>query len=232
MSANYSNLILFGGIFHEFEATSMAVADILKPLGVSSRLESDITAGVAALEHEPVNLVTVNALRWQMLGEKYDPYRDTEAYSPPERVKRGLRKHVEGGGAILGLHTASICFSDWPDWGDLLGGHWTWGASWHPQPESITVTPLTGSLLHGIDPFSVTDELYTDLTVSPGSTVLAHGHSNSVGSAQPVMWSREVGAGRVIYSALGHDAQSLKEPNHRASLQRLVRWALRHEEAA
>jgi type 1 glutamine amidotransferase len=43
---------------------------------------------------------------------------------------------------------------------------------------------------------------------------------------QPVVWSHTVGAGRVIYDALGHDSESLHHPAHAQLLRESVKWAL------
>ncbi len=223
---SHSHLILVGGIFHDFRASAETLADVLEPLGVESRIEADIDAGLASLAEEPVDLLTVNALRWEMIGEKYDPYRDAEAYSPPSKTRAAFEAHLSSGGALLGLHTASICFSDWPEWGSLLGGHWVWGTSWHPPPESVTVTPTKDAPLSHLLPFEVQDELYTDLSLEPGVRVLAYGHSTAMPTPQPVVWSHKVGAGRVIYDALGHDGDSLNHPSHAQLLRDTVSWAL------
>ena len=86
------NLILVGGIFHDFQASAEALSTALEPLGIESRIEPDLDAGVASLAQQPVDLVTLNALRWPMMGEKYDPYRDTEAYSPPPATRAALQR--------------------------------------------------------------------------------------------------------------------------------------------
>lgn len=95
MSRPLSNLILVGGIFHDFEASAEALAEILRPLGIESRIESDLEAGLASLAETPVDLLSLNALRWEMIGEKYDPYRDQEAYSPSESVRTAVKKHLD-----------------------------------------------------------------------------------------------------------------------------------------
>lgn len=223
------NLILVGGIFHDFAASAKALSDVLAPLGIESRIESDLDAGLASLATHPVDLITVNALRWEMIGEKYDPYRDSEAYSPPTETRAALANHLETGGALLGLHTASICFSDWPEWGGLLGGRWVWGTSFHPPPERVTVTPADGDSSDALPAFEVHDELYTDLTLEPGAEVLAYGRSESMPKAQPVLWRQTVGPGRVVYDALGHDSDSLLHPQHAHWLRKLVAWALAEE---
>jgi uncharacterized protein len=226
MSRSLTNLILVGGIFHDFEASAQALAELLLPLGIESRIEPDLEAGLASLAETPVDLLSLNALRWEMIGEKYDPYRDREAYSPSEAARTALQTHLQGGGALLGLHTASICFSDWPEWRTLLGGHWVWGTSWHPPPERIEVTPTAEGSLRHLPSFEVNDELYTSLSLEPTATVLASGESAAMPTPQPVMWSHTVGAGRVIYDALGHDQASLHHPAHAELLREGVSWAL------
>ena len=218
--------ILVGGIFHDFQASAEALAMILAPLGIESRIEADLDAGIASLADNPVDLLTVNALRWEMIGEKYDPYREAEAYSPPHKTRLAIEAHLQTGGALLGLHTASICFSDWPEWGSLLGGHWVWGTSFHPQPDTVSVVPDQNNVLGNLPPFAVHDELYTDLWIEPGAQVLAHGHSAAMPTPQPIVWSQTVGAGRVIYDALGHDSESLQHPSHAQLLRETVKWAL------
>ena len=226
MKSTRQNLILVGGIFHDFQASAEALAMILAPLGIESRIEADLDAGMASLADNPVDLLTVNALRWEMIGEKYDPYREAEAYSPPHKTRLAIEAHLQTGGALLGLHTASICFSDWPEWGSLLGGHWVWGTSFHPQPETVSVVPDQDNILGNLPPFAVHDELYTDLFLEPDAQVLAPGHSAAMPTPQPIVWSQTVGAGRVIYDALGHDSESLQHPSHAQLLRETVKWAL------
>ena len=226
MTTTRQNLILVGGIFHDFHATAKALATVLAPMGIESRIEADLDAGIASLADNPVDLLTINALRWEMIGEKYDPYRETEAYSPPIKTRMAIEAHLHAGGALLGLHTASICFSDWPEWGSLLGGRWVWGTSWHPQPETVSVVPDKDNALADLPSFEVHDELYTDLLLEPGAQVLAHGRCAAMPTSQPIVRSHRVGAGRVIYDSLGHDRESLSHPAHAHLLRETVSWAL------
>ena len=226
------NLILSGGIFHDFSASSSALADVLKPLGMASRVEPDIERGLASLLDEPVELLTFNALRWEMVGEKYDAYRDEWAMSLSPDGREAIVNHLRQGGALLGLHTASICFSDWPLWGDILGGSWQWGASWHPAPEQIRLTPTAHPLMRGISVFEVVDELYTELSVSPEVETLITGSSASLTGDNPLLWIHRYGGGRVVYDAMGHDAAAIQQAEHAKVLRQSVAWALGIERAA
>ena len=91
------------------------------------------------------------------------------------------------------------------------------------------MTPNSEAMLAHLPAFHVQDELYTDLRVSPGAQVLAHGQSLVMPKPQPVIWSHTVGRGRVIYDALGHDSASLSDPVHAQWLRASVAWALGEE---
>ena len=41
----------------------------MAPLGIESRIEADLDAGIASLADNPVDLLTINALRWEMMGK-------------------------------------------------------------------------------------------------------------------------------------------------------------------
>jgi type 1 glutamine amidotransferase len=86
--------------------------------------------------------------------------------------------------------------------------------------------PDKDKALANLPSFEVHDELYTDLLIESGAQVLAHGHSAAMPTLQPIVWSHTVGAGRVIYDALGHDSKSLHHPSHAQLLRESVKWAL------
>jgi len=219
-------LILAGGIFHDFNSTSEALTGVLDDYGFATRIEEDIEHGLASLERSPVDLLTINALRWEMQGQKYDPYRDEWAMQLSLAGQQAIENHLARGGALLALHTASICFSNWRGWRNILGGAWSWGESWHPAPEPVSVTPTSHALVADIPPFLVTDELYSNLEMLDGNEVLSYGTSESQLSKQPLMWLREHGGGRIVYDSLGHDCSSVEQTEHAEILRRAVKWAL------
>ena len=220
------NLILSGGIFHEFHDTSAELWGLLAGHGVLSEVEEDIEAGLAMLAGGEFEMLTVNALRWQMQGEKYDPYREEWAMTLSSAGRAAIENHMTAGGALLGLHTASICFSDWPGWGEILGGAWQWGRSWHPPPSALSVVPSDHSLVAGVAAFSVEDEVYTDLELQADIEPLWYSLDTPEHPSQPLLWLHEWKGGRVVYDALGHDAASLREPGHAEALGRAVDWML------
>lgn len=222
------NLILTGGIGHPFEQAAPALQHILGAEGVGSEMTFDVEAGLRALATGRYDVVTVYALRWRMLGgEKYAPHRARWAFSPSPEARAALRDHLTRGGGLFALHTALICFDDWDEWSDILGARWVWGQSSHP-PRGGLKTQITGNastLTAGLDGFALAnDEVYGGLEwrdrVAPLMTARADGYM----SEAPVLWTRRHGPAPVAIDLLGHDAESLEHPVHRAIVTRAVRW--------
>ena len=86
---SYRNLILTGGITHDFVTASDALARELMKSDIHSEIYSDFSAGLAELEARSYDLLTIFALRWRMLDDqKYEPFRDEWAYEIKEKDKR------------------------------------------------------------------------------------------------------------------------------------------------
>lgn len=223
------NLLLTGGIRHDFADNAAAVTALLAEAGIESETTEEIDAGIAWLGEGGFDLVTVMALRWRMQGDpKYAPYRDDWAFTMPEESRRGLRAFVENGGGLFGIHTAALCFDDWPGWGELLGGRWIWGRSFHPPRGAVSVTKTAQPhlLTQGLRNFTLEDEVFSDLSLAEDTAPLLCANSEEGGdAAQPVLWARQVGKGRAVYDALGHDRASLEQSEHARLIQRCALWA-------
>jgi type 1 glutamine amidotransferase len=220
------NLVLTGGIFHPFEEAAPALAALLEPHGIRSTVTQDIEDGLAVLTRGEFDLLTIYALRWRMEGdEKYAPYRDRWAFSLSADGRAAIKNHLAGGGGILGLHTAVICFDDWPEWGSILGGAWEWGQSGHPPLGTATVRidEADDPIVRGLPDFKLQDEVYGDLNMEPGVRPIASATADK--NWHPVLWTRQVGDGRVAFDGLGHDADSINHPVHRRILKRAALWA-------
>jgi uncharacterized protein len=223
-------LVVTGGIFHDFADSGAVLADLLAGAGFDADHHHGTAAGLDRFAAGPCDLLVLNALAWSMTQhEKYAPYRAEFAYDIPEAVRGAIRAHLAGGGGVLGLHTAAICFDTWPEWGAILGAGWVWGRSHHPPPGTVALTLGAADLpiTRGLNGFSVQDELYCAMDIAPDAQVLAHATTPGVQGAQPVLTARDHGPGRVVYSALGHDAASFRLPGHQAMLTRAARWACR-----
>jgi len=223
------NLILYGGIFHPFKESSRALAAQFNQVGIESEISDDIEAGLEQLETGCFNLLTINALRWNMKAEKYDPYRDEWRFCLSATGRKIIDSFVKNGGGLIGLHTASICFEDWPGWPRILGAAWDWEHSFHPPvgPVDVIINDKSHPLTNGLTDFSIDyDEIYHHLKMEAGVEGLLSAKANDEDGAQPLLWARKYGEGRVVYDALGHDENSINHPQHSIILKRAARWAL------
>lgn len=217
-------LILSGGVSHDFDASSAALQGVLAAGGIGAEIEGDINAGMARLDDYQV--LVLNALRWSMTNaERYAALRPRWGYEVNATMREGMARHRGRGGGVYGLHAASICFDDWPEWRDILGAAWRWEASRHDPPGPAHVTfdgahPLTD----GLRDFTVVDEIYTGLDLAPGADPLAWATQDGEAARHPVLLARETAGARVIYDALGHDPRSIEQPVHAQLIRRGMRW--------
>ena len=223
-------VVLSGGPAHDFPATTACLTELLAEQDLTAEVYTDVDAGLSALPGAA--LLVVNALRWTMTcpgtPDRYRAQAARLGVSPAPGARVALDAHLSGGGGLLAMHTASICFDDWPGWAAALGGAWCWGRSSHPPlgPLSVDVTAPEHPLVAGPPGFTVVDERYSGLAVAAGVRPLLEC------AGEPVLWAREHRGGRVVYDALGHDPTSYEVPEHRVIVRRAITWTAGEETAA
>ncbi|MEL7210646.1 MAG: ThuA domain-containing protein, partial [Actinomycetota bacterium] len=221
-------LVVTGGHSHPSEDSVPSLEAVLGATGFDLQVSEDPEAAFVGLAAAPPDLLVVNALRFTMADERYAELRERWALSLGPEARDAVVGYVEGGGRLLGLHTALVSFDDWDGWGDLLGGSWDWGRSSHGPLGEVEVTVAdTHPVLRGVRSFTVTDECYAHLALRAGNVELATMVQDGV-ETQPASWIRRAGSGRVAVSALGHDRRSLDHPEHRRLLVGLVEWLDAH----
>lgn len=229
-------LILTGGIGHPFEDAAPALAGVFDEIGLRSEIDFDLERGIARLGSERFDLVVVYALRWRMdTGEKYAPHRAQWAFSLSDASRATLREFVAAGGALLALHTAIICFDDWAEWKDMIGGRWVWGTSAHPPRGALraALTDARHAITTRLPDFVLdNDEVYSGLDLAPDITPLLVARADTAPMREgepgihPVLWTHRFGKARVVCDLLGHDRAALEHPVHRQILQRSAQWLL------
>ena len=231
------NLLLSGGPVHDFDATSSAIASLLAsgdggpiettivddPNDAFARLRAADARGSCSWD-----LLTVNALHWRMEVERYAHLRDRDAFDLGAADGELIEKYVHGGGGLLALHAAVICFDAEPHWHALTGASWNWERSSHPPVGEVAVQVTEAGRRHpitaGIDPFCIVDEVYGFLDDADDlEPLLTATHD---GTVHPLLWARPAGAGRVVTDLLGHGVESLTNPAHCTILQRAAAWTL------
>ncbi|MET9655029.1 ThuA domain-containing protein [Streptomyces sp. JL2001] len=144
--------------------------------------------------------------------------------------RTAFEAYVRRGGGLLAVHAAANAEPDWPFYGRLLGTRF----DGHPeiQPGVVCVAdgdhPATAGLP---DRWAWTDEWY-NFTANPrgsGVRVLATADESSyrggtLGADHPLVWCREEGRGRVLFTALGHAPEAYGDPVFRAHLAGALLW--------
>jgi type 1 glutamine amidotransferase/HEAT repeat protein len=134
-----------------------------------------------------------------------------------QRLRSGLLDFVRNGKGIVGVHAATDCFYDWPEYGEMMGGYF----SGHPWSETVTVKlddpghPLLKAFKGSS--FAVNDEIYQFrepysrealrvlLSLDVTRTNMDKGEAIRRQDGDfAVAWIREFGKGRVFYFSLGH----------------------------
>jgi type 1 glutamine amidotransferase len=233
------HLLLSGGPGHPFATTSALLAEIVGDQGFGTTVvtePADVVAALRAAEDgtgDPVDLLTVNALRWRMTQDRYAASRDEHAVVLEPDELAVVDRFVRRGGGLLALHTAVICFDADPVWQALCGGSWSWERSSHPPLGPVAVEVTEAGRVHpitlGVERFVVDDEAYGFLDqVDDLDPLLVTTHG---GRSQPLLWARSVGGGRVVTDVLGHGPPSLEHATHRSVLARAACWATRRTAA-
>ena len=186
-------LVLAGGSphAHDFAACGAALVDIAAALHHDVQLVANPDEAAAVLRGDDIDALVIDGLWWRMLGDNYDQWRDEFGYSPSESTRDTFCSFVADGGGMLAVHTTPICFDDWPEWGDVVGGAWQWGVSSHPPVGQVTARIVgTHPVVAGL-PSHITlrDEVYGDIAVRDGVNVLAVARRNDDGNEQPVVWT-------------------------------------------
>lgn len=227
-------LVLAGGSphAHDFGAVGETLIEIGVDLGCDVTLvdhpEKAVEPLTTADPSDRPDLLVVHGLWWSMEGSAYDRWRPDHGYVTSERWRNAVSSHVFGGRPLLAMHTAPICFDDWPEWGDIVGGAWQWGVSSHPPLGSVSASIVPGHPVVDGLPAELTlrDETYGDLALRSDIEVFLRARRHPDDELQPIGWAHRFGRGPVVYDGLGHDAESLSVPDHRRLINQAITWLL------
>jgi len=133
-----------------------------------------------------------------------------------KRLKESLLSFVKSGKGLVGVHAATDCYYNWPEYGKMIGGYF-WG---HPWNEKVTVKvdepdhPLCKAF--GEKTFPITEEIYQFrdpysrkalrvlLSLDVTQTNMNKGGIRRKDKDFAVAWIHTYGQGRVFYCSLGH----------------------------
>lgn len=152
-------------------------------------------------------------------------------YGGPEKQElqeRAIQGYVESGGGVVALHHASANSSN--AWIQLIGGRF----AGHPAMSDVEVVLIEGKhpILAGIEgKFRIYDEAYRHKFAEVKRAVLVKGKEVAKDPKKEIehdldlVWTREVGKGRVVYNALGHGPEAWNNANWQKMVVQSVLWA-------
>ncbi len=155
-------------------------------------------------------------------------------------AKNALIDFVRGGKAFIGIHNATDTFYQFAPYVEMVGGSFN-GHPWH-QEVGIIVEDRNHPATRGLpEHFTIHDEIYTHRNWSrekthvlmrlDNSTVdLSKAAGNRDDNDFAMAWCHPFGAGRVFYTALGHDRPTWDSPLFHTHLRGGIQWAMRDAE--
>jgi uncharacterized protein len=144
--------------------------------------------------------------------------------------------HDDGKG-FIGFHSAAITFTQWPAYGEMLGGYYD-EHPWNTFDAPIVVEDAAFPGMQSWKPsFTLTDEIYQIKMFSRANTrVLMRLDPSKLDLKNPrvhrtdqdfaVAWAKMYGKGRVFYSTLGHVEANWDRPEMQAMVTGAITWAL------
>ena len=214
---------------HNWQETTKALEEVISSGG---KIKVDVTS-------TPSKDLTDENL------EKYDVlvfnYFNTNEGSPESKWtdanKAAFLKAIkEKGKGLVMIHHASGAFSrpNWTEFEKAIAGGWR-TQGFHGPAHAFTVkkTDFNHPISEGApDSFDhVTDELYSNSLLTPGSVVLATAFCDpskpkGTGKDEAIAWVNHYGKGRVFNCVLGHDAKTITDTGAATWIARGVEWRL------
>jgi uncharacterized protein len=152
----------------------------------------------------------------------------TSKYTLDDLQERALEQFVEDGGGVVGIHGASFSFENSKTWTRLLGARFA-GHIPGTHKLNVVVADPAHPITAGVGPFAVVDEEYKHKFADVPRHVLARFRERPPTSDQSanmdVLWTREVGKGRVFYSAIGHGKEAWENPAWQKLIVQGILWA-------
>ncbi|MBN1964760.1 MAG: ThuA domain-containing protein [Anaerolineae bacterium] len=227
-----------GGAYHPTAEQAAAVAGWLGSNFVCTAYD-----GVQAFDAlDDADLLVVMGMHWPGMDE--EPPGGLR-YVPMQSAHRAaFERYVTSGRPLLAHHAAIFSYSDWPRFSDLLGFRWDWETtSYAPVTEyDVQIKPTGHPITQGVTHFTIEDELYVNIQVTPGFEPESHaavhirsertvrGNGHRVTQEVPLVFTAEggrgPGAGRLVYLANGHDMKAFECPALRQLWINAVRWLL------
>jgi uncharacterized protein len=143
----------------------------------------------------------------------------------------------DDGKGFIGIHSATITFVAWPEYGKMIGGYYD-GHPWGVFDAPLVVEdPSFPGMSYLPLRFTLKDEIYqlkdysratvrVLLRLDAGKIDLTKKGVKRKDNDFAVMWARQYGKGRVLYNGLGHQQEVWDRPDIQKMWVEQVQWAM------
>jgi type 1 glutamine amidotransferase len=228
------NLLFIGqakGYQHEAISTAMAT---LYNLGRSSgqwntMLRTDCTA------------ITKKPLKWEAKNlDAYDAivfFTDGDLDMDASQKQDLLSFVRDDGKGFIGIHSAAITFTAWPEYGEMLGGYFD-GHPWGQFNAPLVVEDARFPGMKNFpSTFSLFDEVYQIkdfsrqnvrvlMSLDAGKLDLTRKGVKRTDNDFAVIWAKKFGKGRVLYNGLGHVPTLWERSDFQKMWLEMVQWSM------
>jgi type 1 glutamine amidotransferase len=149
--------------------------------------------------------------------------------------------HDDGKG-FVGVHSATITFTNWPEYGEMIGGYFDehpWGTFNAPI---VVEDPAFPGMSQWPGAFVLRDEIYqlrnysrdklrVLLRLDADKLDLANRSVHRTDRDFAVAWAKMYGKGRVFYSTLGHPVENWDRSDLQKMYVEAIKWAMKLEDA-
>jgi len=228
------NLLFIGqakGYQHEAISTAMAT---LYNLGRSSGLwNTQLRTDCTAITKKPLKWEAKNLDAFDAIVFFTDGDVDMDASQ-----KADLLSFVrDDGKGFIGIHSAAITFTSWPEYGQMLGGYF----DGHPWGQFNAPLVVEDSTFPGMNNFPATfalfDEIYQIkdfsrqnvrvlLSLDAEKIDLSRKGVKRADKDFAVVWAKNYGKGRVLYNGLGHVQAVWERPDVQKMWLEMVQWSM------
>jgi putative membrane-bound dehydrogenase-like protein len=141
--------------------------------------------------------------------------------SLPPAQESAMKAFVEGGKGLIPLHSATGCFRNSQWYIKTVGGQF---ASHKVDTFKNTILKPDHPVMKGIADFETWDETYRHKNLNPDKIIL--GERVEGDHHEPYTWVRNVGKGRVFYTAYGHEDSTWTNRGFLDLVRNGVLWAI------
>ncbi|MDB6052986.1 MAG: Trehalose utilization [Verrucomicrobiales bacterium] len=143
----------------------------------------------------------------------------------------------DDGKGFIGIHSAAITFTGWPEYGEMLGGYF----DGHPWGQFNAPLVVEDSAFPGMKSFPITftlfDEIYqiknytrkdvrVVLSLDAEKLDLTNKGVKRTDKDFAVIWAKNYGKGRVLYNGLGHVPALWERSDFQQMWLEMVKWSM------